>query len=366
MTTASRPFFLSPPSGFSESPLLTPRGALYTANAEQQVVLERNFDDINKLIAATPDLVTSSGNSGHVVHKKPRSLKWLSQKQVLELTPVMRPDQAVAGIYEPDAMDMDVHAIHQGFLRGFKSNPDSSLLVNAETQSFEWNSSDRRWTIRYSNPSSREVLTEITASVIINASGAWADEVAEHAAESFRKQDPTIGTRRVGLVPKRRTIIVFDPPAGSADSTGRISWPFTMDADEQWYIKPEAGRLWASPADATPTEPCDAQPDELDVAICVDRIQTATQLNIERLSSKWSGLRTFAEDGTPVVGFDPVLPNFCWLAGQGGYGIQTAPALGELSSLVALAGPSSRAQLPQQMLDLGVDLDKFSPKRFSS
>ena len=133
-----------------------------------------------------------------------------------------------------------------------------------------------------------------------------------------------------------------------------------IDADEQFYLKPEAGALLASPADETPSEPCDAQPDEMDIAICVYRIERATTLQVRRIRSRWAGLRTFAPDRTPVVGFDSGCHGFFWLAGQGGYGIQTAPALAEIAAALVLGD-----ELPPRVAAFGISGDDLSPARFT-
>ncbi len=164
------------------------------------------------------------------------------------------------------------------------------------------------------------------------------------------------GAAPVGLVPKRRTVIAFAAPAGH-DSA---AWPIVGDIDEGWYFKPDAGRVLASPADATPSPPCDAQPEELDVAITVDRVQTATDMEIPRIDRTWAGLRCFVDDGVPVVGFDPRVEGFFWLAGQGGYGIQTSHALGRAAAALAAGAP-----LPADLVDAGVTAESLSPARFA-
>ena len=182
------------------------------------------------------------------------------------------------------------------------------------------------------------------APVVVNAAGAWCDEMARLA-----------GARPLGLVPKRRTIITF-----AADGFDIRDWPLVVGIDEDYYFKPDAGRLLGSAADETPTPPCDVQPEELDVAVAVDRIEAATELKIRRIGSKWAGLRSFVADKTPVAGFDPDVEGFFWLAGQGGFGIQTAPAMGRLSAALAAGGP-----VPSDLMDLGVEEAALSPRRFA-
>ena len=180
--------------------------------------------------------------------------------------------------------------------------------------------------------------------VVINAAGAWCDQLAEMAQAA-----------PVGLMPKRRTAILFRGPAHIRYS----EWPAFIDADEEFYVRPESGALMGSPADETPMEPCDVQPEELDIAIAVDRLQMATTLEIKTISRSWAGLRSFVADKTPVVGFDPRAEGFFWLAGQGGYGIQTAPSMGRITAnLVVNDG------VPDDLRKFGVREEDLSPDRF--
>ena len=182
--------------------------------------------------------------------------------------------------------------------------------------------------------------------MVVNAAGAWCDEIAGLA-----------GTRLVGLTPKRRTAILFDGPGEQQFA----DWPMFIDVDEEFYVRPESGALMGSPADETPMRPCDVQPDELDIAIAVDRLQKATTLEIRRISRSWAGLRSFVADKTPVVGFDPDLEGFFWLAGQGGYGIQTAPSLGRVAAALAVGGG-----IPEDLQAFGVRAADLSPERFAN
>jgi D-arginine dehydrogenase len=162
------------------------------------------------------------------------------------------------------------------------------------------------------------------------------------------------GVTPVGLKPKRRTAVTFDPPAGMDIH----DWPMVITADESVYFKPEAGRLLLSPCDETDSEPCDAQPDEMDIAVAVDRLETATTLPVRRLAARWAGLRSFVADRTIVCGFDPAAAGFFWLAGQGGYGIQTSAAMSRVAGALA----SGRA-LPDDIAGLGVTEADLSPAR---
>jgi len=314
LTRASRPFLFAPPQDFSEGPLTRMRGCLFIATAEQLGAL-RQF-------ASLPDIATATRN--------------VSLAEARGLCPVLREEYVAGALLEPDCADIEVHALHHGYLRLFRRR-NGRLLNTAPVEALEF--ADGRWTLR----AGAETLT---APIVVNAAGAWADEIAALAR-----------IPRLGLVPRRRTAVLVDPPPG----TDVGAWPFVNDIDDQFYFKPEAGLLFLSPADETPAEPCDVQPDEWDVAAAVDRVERATTLQISRLKARWAGLRTFAPDRTPVVGFSDVAQGFFWLAGQGGYGIQTAPALSRAAAALALGLP-----LPQDLLQAGVQAAPMSPARFAA
>lgn len=312
LTRASKAFLSSPPPGFAPTPLLAPRGTLLAARADQRAALERTFAECAALV----------GN-----------LELWSGARVRERVPVFTSEQVDGGLWEPDAMDIDVHALHQGFLRGLRAR-GGEVVCNAEVIALEGVGDD--WVVEARGGRYR-------AAVVVNAAGAWADEIGRLAAAA-----------PIGLVPKRRTAITFDPPRGVSIER----WPAVIDVDERWYFKPDAGRILASPADETPSPPCDAQPDEYDVAVLVDRITTATTLSIARIRAKWAGLRSFVADKTLVAGFDPRRRGFFWLAGQGGYGIQTAPAAGRVAAALARGAP-----LPADVHALGVEAGALAPDR---
>ncbi len=311
LTRASKSFLQRPPDGFAPAPLLAPRGTLLLAQESQLTTLRRVAEECSALVD---------------------NLGWWSGDEVRARVPCFAREQVAAGLLEPDAMDIDVHALHQGFLRGLRAH-GGALIVNAEVRAL---AHDGHWRVS-------TTAGEFAAPVVVNASGAWADEIAQLA-----------GARPVGLVPKRRTAITFDPPADVSIER----WPAVIDVDEQWYFKPEAGRILASPADETPSPPCDAQPDEYDVAVLVDRITSLTTLAVPRIRSRWAGLRSFVADKTIVAGFAADVPAFFWLAGQGGYGIQTAPALARVAAALVQDEP-----LPADVAALGIDAASISPAR---
>ena len=312
LSHASKPFLQSPPAGFASVPLLTPRGTLLAATESQLPKLRQTADDCAALV----------GN-----------LQWLTGDEVRTRVPCFTGDQIAAGLLEPDAMDIDVHALHHGYLRQLVAR-GGRLVNHAEVRSLQFTGG--AWRVSTS-------AGEFSAERVVNAAGAWADEVGRLA-----------GARPIGLVPKRRTAITFDPPTGVPSGV----WPAVIDIDEQWYFKPDAGRLMASPADETPSPPCDAQPDEYDIAVLVDRLSRATTLQVPRIVSRWAGLRSFVADKLIVAGFDAQVPGFFWLAGQGGHGIQTAPAVSRLAAALFSGAP-----VPPELLDLGIDATTLAPDR---
>jgi D-arginine dehydrogenase len=242
----------------------------------------------------------------------------------------------VEALLEPDANDIDVNALHEGFLRGAKKR-GAKLVTDVQILSLEWNG--KAWTAQTADAT-------YLAPTIINAAGAWADELAELA-----------GVKRLGLEPKRRTVVTFDvrPELKIA------GWPLTIDARETFYFKPDAGRLLLTPADETPSPPCDAQPEELNIAEAIDRFETFTTESVRRIAAKWAGLRTFAPDRTPVVGFDTKVRGFFWLAGQGGYGMQTSSAMARTAAALATGAP-----IPADIAAHGVRVEALSPARFKT
>ncbi|MEA2753893.1 MAG: D-arginine dehydrogenase [Aliidongia sp.] len=282
LTAAARDFFITPPAGFAATALLMPRGCLIIARADQQASLEAQF-------RAAPQIVP------------------IDAAEARRRVPVLRPDAVAAAGYDAAAMDIDVHALHQGFLRGAKAQ-GARLVTDARVTAIERRAG--RWHL------TTEAGT-VQARILVNAAGAWAGEIGRMA-----------GATPIGLTPLRRTALLIDPPPGS-DSGG---WPMVLDADEEFYFKPDAGRLLVSPADETPSPPCDAQPEELDIALAIDRLQRAADLPVRRIFRSWAGLRSFVADRSPVVGWDTGIEGLFWLAGQGGYGIQTAPALARLAA----------------------------------
>ena len=311
LSRASRDFLYAPPAGFAETPLVRARGALHVAATPQLAKLEA--------FAALPDVAPS--------------VRRLSRQQALRLCPILRPDYVAAGVMETGSADIDVDALHQGWLRQLRAR-GGELRLDCEVTGLT--PSNGGWTVETTRG-------RIAAPTVVNAAGAWADRIAGLA-----------GVATVGLQPRRRTALIVDAPPRSDTST----WPMVIDVDEQFYFRPDAGGLLLSPGDETATEPCDAQPEELDIAIAVDRVQQATTLEVRRVRRSWAGLRSFVADRTPVVGFASEAPGFFWLAGQGGYGIQTAPAMGLLAAALVRGEDT-----PDSLAQAGVKAGDLEPQR---
>jgi D-arginine dehydrogenase len=313
LTTGAKPFFESPPAGFCKAPLLTPRGVMFVGRADQQAAIDRQYADVSP---------------------RSRTVRRLSAAEALARCPVLHADYLAGGLEEPDCMDIDVAGLHQGYLRGLRAR-GGKVVTNAEARELT-PSSGGGWVVD-------TTAGRFRAAVLVDAAGAWADEVAELA-----------GVRPAGLMPKRRTAMLIEPPEGVDIS----AWPMIVDADEELYFKPDAGKLLLSPADETPSPPCDARPDEMDIAIAVDRLEKLTTLSVRRIGHKWAGLRTFAPDKTLIAGFDPDVEGFFWLAGQGGYGIQTSPSMGRIAAAL-IAGD----EFPPDLAALGLGKDVLGVER---
>ena len=313
LTRASRPFFEAPPPGFATHPLLETCGALFIARADQLSRLER--------FAAEEDVR--------------RSATILSRDAVLAFCPVLRKDYVAAGLFEPAPASIDVASLLEGYRREL-GRRSGALITNAEVigLSFEGN----MWRIS-------TTAGEFSAGIVVYAAGAWADGIAQLA-----------GMEPVGLEPRRRTALLARADGADALSSRAL----VIDVDEQFYFRAESGGLLISPADETLSPACDAQPEELDIAVAIDRVAAATTLQVRSVRSKWAGLRSFVADRNPVVGFASADRRFFWLAGQGGYGIQTAPATAELAAALLLdrSIPDCFALTPR-------DIGRLSPARFT-
>ena len=313
ITRASRAFYETPPPGFCDVPILAPRGVLYVAWQHQQAALAALFDE---LVA-----------TGAAVHR-------VGTDEALRQVPALRADGLFGAIAEPQAMDIDVHALHQGYLRGLRRH-GGELLTDAELLRAEPRGG--RWRIELADGRTLHART------LVDAAGAWADDVARRC-----------GARARGLQPKRRSAFTFAPPPG----VDARRWPTVADVGEAWYFKPDAAQLIGSPANADPVAAHDVVPEEIDIATGIAGIEAATTLTIRRPSRVWAGLRTFAADGELVIGWDPDRSAFFWLAGQGGYGIQSADGAAQLAAALWLGAP-----LPEGLRAQGVAAHAMDPGR---
>lgn len=311
LTRASRGFFTEPPRGFTSVDLLKPRAALVTARNEQTEALEQ--------FAAT---------AAETDHVEARSIA-----EALALCPVLRPEELAGAVQLAGVAEIDVNELHQVFLRMSKAHGGS---IKLKTQVERLERDARGWIVG----TAREA---VRGGIVVNAAGAWAGEIAKLA-----------GAQDVELQPLRRTACLIDPPAGMRVA----SWPMVVNVAEEFYFKPDAGLLLLSPADETLSRPCDAQPDEMDIAIAVDRLEHATTLEVKRIVQRWAGLRSFVADRSPVIGFDRRQPDFFWMAALGGYGVQTAPALGRVAASLLM-----RKALADDLLACGIDVEKLAPGR---
>jgi D-arginine dehydrogenase len=303
LTLASRGFVEQPPDGFDQLGHAMP--VLIFARDDELAALDALEAEITQFADLDP----------------------LDAAGVHELCPILRED-ARHGLADRQAIRLDPHALLQGNLRQLRRN-GGDVVTGARVSAI-----DPRW----------DVTTErgdtFSAPILVNAAGSWADRIAAMA-----------GVRALGLAPRRRTIITFDAPVG----TPLERLPFAKTVGEELYFAPESGRLFASPMDEGPSDPCDAQPDEEDIALAAWRVEERTTIKVERIHSKWAGLRTFAPDRHPVAGYAPDADGFFWLAGQGGFGLQTSPAMAAIVESLISGTPWPVA---------GVTAEELSAARF--
>ncbi|MEW9625717.1 NAD(P)/FAD-dependent oxidoreductase [Rhodanobacter geophilus] len=312
LSRATRPFLEHPPEGFAEHPILTQRPTLVIGSAAQADAVRAMYE----------------ANRPYV-----RGLRLLDAAEVHAMVPVLKPEAAQIGMLEPGAADIDVNELHQGFLRGLRQR-GGTLRVDVAIRAIE--RAEGQWNVDCGE-------TVYRAPLLLDAAGAWADEVARLA-----------GVAPLGLQPKRRTAFLFEPPKG----LDTAHWPFVIDAEESFYFKPDAGLLLGSPANADPVPPHDVQPEDLDIALGIDRIEQATTMTISRPTRSWAGLRSFVgATGDLVGGFAPDAEGFFWVAAQGGYGIQTSAAMGEACAHLALG----RA-LPAHLAEAGITAALLAPR----
>ncbi|WP_262691839.1 NAD(P)/FAD-dependent oxidoreductase [Kordiimonas aestuarii] len=313
LTTASKAFFRTPPAGFTDVPLLKTLGALHIYRADQRHAADRLFTELSATLPG---------------------VKRLNAAEVKARAPHVDTDALAGAIDDPDCGDLDVAALHQGYLRAAKAM-GATLMLDAlfETAAHDgtsWHVKTRKGPIR--------------AKVVINSAGAWGDEVARRA-----------GVEPLGLMPLRRTIVTLPRPA---DLPFDRHGPVVLDIEEEFYFKPEGDGYLVTPADESVSVACDAQPELEDVARAVNCFEQAVGRKVEKIDAKWAGLRTFGPDRTPVIGFASDAPAFFWNVGQGGYGIQTSPAWSDLLATLVLG-----RKVPAYLEGAGVDQATYSPAR---
>jgi len=303
LSRASRAFFQTPPAGFCEHSLISPRGAMIVATQGQEALLAEHWISL---------------------HATTERAQLLNSVDTCGLVPVLRPDKVIGGILDPDAVDIDVDALLQGYLRGVR-RAGGDVVCNSEVTLLK--RAGDLWQVQAGG-------VNYETPILINAAGAWADEMAELA-----------GVKPIGLEPRRRSAFIFAPPEGMAIA----DWPMVFDIGDEWYFKPDAGMLLGSPSNADPVKPQDVQPEELDIAMGIYRIEEMTTLKIRRPTRIWAGLRSFVSDGGHVGGFDTQLPGFFWVAAQGGSGIMSSPAMGQACSALVRGLP-----LPDHLVACGL------------
>jgi len=282
ITGSCERFFLEPPEGFSEPDLIRLRDCMFFGRVDQMDQLQTMQED------------------------NPR-LKFLDSAAVRERVPILAPDYLHGAMWDHIGGDIDVDALLQGYLRLLRRR-GGTILNEHRVAALQRVSGT--WRVNAG-------AAEFSAPIIINAAGGWVDKVAQFA-----------GLTPLGVKPLLRSAFLIDPPPG----VDIEDWPLMIDADEDFYFKPDAGQIMVCPADETLTEPCDAQADDFEVAMGVDRFEKATGMDIRRVNQRWAGLRTFAPDKVLVAGFDPRAEGFFWLAGQGGYGVQSSPAMAHMAT----------------------------------
>ncbi|MEG3179257.1 NAD(P)/FAD-dependent oxidoreductase [Sphingomonas sp. LT1P40] len=306
LASASGPYLRNPPAKLGGESFLSPRGELFIATRTDRHVLDGFVDQF----AAAGVVLADVDPAAHC--------------------PGIRPEWTEA-LYDPTCSDIDVARLHAAYLAAARRAGAVLVCSAAVTAAARTD----RWRIETK-------AGPFEADILVNAAGAWADPVAALA-----------GVAPIGVKPLRRTMVQLrvDPPAP-------MTLPLVRDARDRFYFKPEAGgRIWLSPHDEIPTAPCDAAPEEIDVAIAIDKLGTAVDWRVQAVERKWAGLRTFAPDRKPVYGFDPIARGFFWCAGQGGFGIQTSPVASKLAAAMLLG-------TPVDPLAAHIDPDKYSIRRF--
>jgi D-arginine dehydrogenase len=317
LTAWSRSFFEAQPDGFCDTPISRLAPSLYLATAEMLPALDSIYREMRLFTDA---------------------VQWIDEAEMLDFCPVLRTGEGgfLRGVHDASGLKLDADALLQSYARAVRG-AGGRILTGRRIASISRDG--EAWAV------ATEAGETLTAPLLINAAGAWGDRIAALA-----------GVRPLGLQPKRRTIIVVDPPEGLDIS----AWPFVHSAISDFYMLPEAGQLLVSPVDEVEDDPCDAQPEDYDIALAAYQLERYTTLSVTRVAHRWAGLRSFVPDRVPTAGFAPDAPGFFWLVGQGGYGLQTAPAMAAIVEALATGG-----DWPQGLDALGVSPDQILPDRLS-
>ncbi len=333
LTKASLPYFLHPPEGLADGPLLERRGVLSVADDARSAEFDQQLAEgiaVNPTIAEVP------------------------VAEAVALFPALRPEPIARALWEPESYAIDVAAVHQSFVRGLRRAGGTVALHH---RALRIERAGSGWRIRTGAGGAAAPDPSVPgdgdgpvleADVVINAAGAWGDDVARRAELT-----------PIGLRPLRRTAFMV---ASRFEGSG--AWPLVADIEHRWYVKPDGVQFLCSPADETPSAPCDAKPEEVDVARAIDAINGATTIGIRSVASSWAGLRTFTPDRTMAIGPDPSEPTFLWCVGQGGTGIQSSPGAGQLVADLALDGRPGPTFDPSELGGLTLDPTAFGPARF--
>lgn len=314
LTAASHEFLTAPPEGLFQARLTGPLGLVYIGGPGQADLVQALHDEVIRL---------SPG------------VELIDEPTAREMFPLLRPGHVELAMVEPGAMDVDVHELHQGYTHGLRARGGrvitSEPVVAAAHDGATWTATTAKG-------------DTFSAPVVINAAGAWVDRVAAAFMAS-----------PIGIRPLRRSMFMVPNEVGAP-----AHLPMIFAVDHSFYVKSDAGQFLCSPQDETPQDPGDAKPDELEIARAIDAINEATTLNVRHIRGPWAGLRNFTPDEVPAIGFDPKIEGFYWYAGQGGYGIQAAPAMARLAAAQLLEQP-----VPPDILATGLDVAALDPARFS-
>ncbi len=295
LTGLSRAYLLAEQAALAPHRLLSPRGQLVIADAAQVAELDEQ-----------------AASFADVAH----AFEMIDGAAARALCPMLRPEAVVRALWEPGCLDIDVDGLLQAYVRSVRRQ--GTVICGSPVEALDWDG--EAWTL--STPQGA-----LRASVVINAAGGWAGAIGALA-----------GAAAIPLQPTLRTAVTIDPPYG-ADASG---WPFVVTVQEDCYFKPEGGRLMVSLGDERPCDAHDAWPEDMDVALAIDRLQSIAEIEVTHVNRSWAGLRTFAPDRAPVIGWDSIAPNFCWAAGLGGFGVQTSPAVGALVAGIVTGEANAR------------------------